>query len=531
MTMKPVLLSRPCSFMLACIAAPIAFAQPVNDECSGAITLPVGPTDCSWDYLDVSTSGATDSNMPLPCDPTTVGYQDIWYTFNAGDNTEVYIYLYAVSGVDFSFGIYDACGGNLLGCAVFPQTTVTVPVTANTTYYMRIWSNLQYGLAGEMGLCLSANDPEPPPANNSCNNAASLVMGTSCTPINGTIALATSSDFVGMSDCGDFLFYDVWYEFVATGTTVNIEVDPEALFDASVRLTTSCGANALACANAQGPGGAESIAFSGLNLGSTYRVQVANTGVISTPQTAGFTICVWGAPPPVNNNCSGAIALPMTAACTPVNGTTSGATSSAPTNGCGNGNQEQDDDVWYSVTATSGDLLLTVDGDGNGTTGFDPVVELLYANNCNGNFNQIACADNTGPGATEEISFSGVSVGLTYYVLVYDAGTDAPGTSTFTICAQDLNTTGITSTHGVGAWSISVDAASDHLLMNYHGAPTEHGTLELMDMTGRTLRRWTTSLRDGDRRALDLADTAPGQYILGLDVQGERSAQRVILDR
>ncbi len=131
--------------------------------------------------------------------------------------------------------------------------------------------------------------------------------------------------------------------------------------------------------------------------------------------------------PPANDDCSGAISLPIPTTCTPVAGTSLNGTQSLSSILCDGFNGTSNDDVWYSFVANNTIATIVVDGDGT----FDAVVD-LRSGACNGT--NIACADLTSGGAVETINATGLTIGNTYYIRVYDYGTGTGGT--FTICVS-----------------------------------------------------------------------------------------------
>jgi gliding motility-associated-like protein len=127
----------------------------------------------------------------------------------------------------------------------------------------------------------------------------------------------------------------------------------------------------------------------------------------------------------VNDQCGNASNLTVFTACTPVNGTTVGATPSTTTPSCA-GNA--DDDVWYKFTATNS--IATINVQGSAT--FDAVVELL-SGTC-GTFTSLNCEDVGFSGGLETINAVGLTPGTVYYIRVHDYYAASPGT--FTICVS-----------------------------------------------------------------------------------------------
>ncbi|MDD3875925.1 MAG: T9SS type A sorting domain-containing protein [Bacteroidales bacterium] len=268
-------------------------------------------------------------------------------------------------------------------------------------------------------------DP-PTPANDNCSGATTLtVYGNTCgATVIGDIAGATSSSVTG---CPGTPNNDVWYKFVALSTAHNITVVGSTGFDAVIDLRSgACNGTSIGCADATLSSGTEVINATGLTVGSTYYVRVYDY-YSTTPSNTTFTICVT-TPTPANNNCSSATTLTVNSGSTCANATTgnvAGATSSGTTLTCGGLSGTAD--VWYKFTATQTSHIITVVG----SASFDAVVD-LRSGSCSGT--NIACADATFGGGTEVINATGLTVGSTYYVRVYNWNSTMPATTSFTIC-------------------------------------------------------------------------------------------------
>jgi gliding motility-associated-like protein len=147
-----------------------------------------------------------------------------------------------------------------------------------------------------------------------------------------------------------------------------------------------------------------------------------------------------------SDNCSSSTTLSVTAGCTPVAGTTAGATASIT--GCvGNA----DDDVWYKFVATATSHQVTVIPSAT----FDPVVQLL-SGVCS-SLTTITCQDLGGNGTTENIYATGLTIGATYTIRVYHYSAGS-GSNTFTICVTTPPPPPANN-NCAGAISLSVNAA------------------------------------------------------------------------
>lgn len=452
------------TFLLLC-ALGIVEGHAQSDECDTATPLAiVAPGACGG--VSGNNSGATDSFDFPACDVSTNGYQDVWYTFTTSAGmTSVTITLTPGSMADWGFDLRTDCFGASVACEIGPTGGVVVPTTPATQYWLQVFSNTDWGFGGTFTICVEGSGIPAPP-NDSYTNATPLAYGTSCTPVTGTVNGAMPSlpyEACG-SNAGD-PDDDVWYSVPVTGCILGVTVDGAAQFDAVVQIWQELLGTytPIACVNATGDGGVENLLFPLFTpyAGETYYVQVYDhgTGSVATPT---FTICAFDPRP--NDLCSGAITLPMSTSCTFTPGESANACSDNTGPGCaGAGTSDQDDGVWYKFVATSSDVRVVVDGNGTGSTGYDPVVALLNTNGCITvpPPSWIACADATGPGGTETLDFSGIIPGLTYHVLVYDKGVGAPGNTSFSICVQDLSGgTGIPEPTYAAPISVQYDAAA-----------------------------------------------------------------------
>ena len=110
-----------------------------------------------------------------------------------------------------------------------------------------------------------------------------------------------------------------------------------------------------------------------------------------------------------SDNCANAALLSINSLCTFSSGTTLGATQSLA--GC-SGNA--DDDVWYRFVANSSLIHVLVQS----SQQFDAVLQ-VYSGTCSALMPMI-CKDALGIGQNEELNLTGLTIGQTYYLRVYD---------------------------------------------------------------------------------------------------------------
>lgn len=271
-----------------------------------------------------------------------------------------------------------------------------------------------------------------PPSNDDCEGAIGLTVNadqlcgtvTAGTTLGGTPS-AQDDDVSGTPN------NDVWYTFVATATRHKISltniVDLNGDDESDMGLGVYSGdCAALSLVDTSDP---ESFSVTGLDVGTTYYVRVYGWYEDSNPMT--FDICIGTSvvsPPPVNDECEGAIGLTVNAnqLCGTVTaGTTLGGTPSAqdPSEVSGTPNN----DVWYTFVATATQHKISLSNiedlndDGQSDMGM-----AVYSGDCA----VLSFVDTSDP---ESFSVTDLVVGDTYYVRVYGWSSDSSPMS-FDIC-------------------------------------------------------------------------------------------------
>ena len=135
---------------------------------------------------------------------------------------------------------------------------------------------------------------------------------------------------------------------------------------------------------------------------------------------------------PTNDNCGMATSLTQNATCNNISATTLNATDSGVSTALCTGTA--DDDVWFQFTATTANPIIEV----NGSAGFDAVVE-VFSGTCAA-LSSVACEDNQLAGGTEIVSLTGLTIGNTYFIRVFDWWNIPPTSFTFDICVHDAGT-------------------------------------------------------------------------------------------
>lgn len=246
--------------------------------------------------------------------------------------------------------------------------------------------------------------------------ATQFTVGTTCTPVTWNSTNNNGGYWNSATGCGASDDDDIWGWFTATATSTTITYTPVAARDAVLHLftgTCSTTMTALACADDNGDGGAETITYA-TTVGVKYQVRVQRYG--SSANMNG-TICVYSAPTPSNNQCANATNLP----CNTSNlaGTTAGTASYAHGSGCTMSNYG----VWYTFIGDGNQNIIAAT-----TTSLD--IEMAISSGSCGSLSNITCVDDVSTG-TESYTLNTVN-GTRYYVYIayYTSGNT---TGNFTI--------------------------------------------------------------------------------------------------
>ncbi|HEX2618463.1 MAG TPA: T9SS type A sorting domain-containing protein, partial [Flavobacteriales bacterium] len=503
-------------------------SAPANDECAAAEALTVHTdAECATLATAGNNGGSTTTTGDPACDASDTGYQDVWYSFNSGANEQVNITLTpSVDMTDWAFVVTTSCAStDELACEIVPDGPINVVVTPNTDYIIRVYSNLQYGVGSTFTLCVAGGGEIPePPANDDCAGATAHNLS-----VGGSVDI--SGNNVGATDGEGFGFNSAWESFTTTACA-NVTIDfcgtSPAFTDFVPQLGNSCPLDAAVNASFQTecPGGGNTV-LTYMNLpAGTYYIPVLQNVTSAGPYTIHVAAAAC-APPPANDECAGAILVTSHANCTDIMTTTAGGTESMPAIECNLATGLADDDVWYSFMATNVDQTISVQG----YSSFDAVIE-LFSGTC-GSLTSISCGDNTYPPTGVEdtgdsLSYSGLTVGETYYFRVYDYAQNTAFPA-FNLCVQEglLSSLSVGETTATAAFTVFPNPSNGDITIAYNAAGGAVG-VQLLDMTGRVVYNGQRNLSKGQTLSLALAGKlAPGQYLLRLDTPDGRKEQRI----
>jgi hypothetical protein len=401
-----------------------------NDDCIGAIDI-IPNTTCN--PIQGDGTYTTQSLAAGTCG--TDAKDDSWFKFTATQTT----HFISVTPNDKT---YDPVVEVFANCPATPTpvvlcednkypsgkfgTTALTGLTVGNTYYYRIYDeDATTEDTMTFSTCVVTATP-----NDDCSGAYTVTPGTSCSEITSDGTYTTQS-VLHCSGSAGAASDDVWFKFTSTTAKEFITVNAPKGYNPVVQVFSNCSTPLIPaiCDDASFPTDGFGTAPITTTPGTTYYYRVYDKNVTSTYPME-FTTCVVHAP--VNDDCAGAITVTATATCNEVSGDGTYATKSAGTSTTCGGNDN--DDVWYKfiATATTQNIYVT------SSTDYDPVVQLYST--CSATptpfpAGAASCNDARFPkNGTGSNSFSGLTVGTTYYYRVYDASATTPSPLTFTTC-------------------------------------------------------------------------------------------------
>ena len=475
-----------------CVGTPSP--PPANDNCPASVLLVVSPNSNCTTGLNGTTVGATRSMA----DCSGTADDDVWYRFVATAAAHT-ITVTAAGGQaalsDLAFQLFSGNCTTLtsIRCenSQWGQTTETWQaqgLTPGQTYYIRVFgASGNLDTWGQFNICVTKPTV---PVNNECAGALVLaVSGTAdcSSPAQGTTADATRSANV---QCGGGA--DVWYQFTATGSAHAVRVTPTgtagAIKNPGFELYSgSCaGPVSLACVNDYTGQNTETRIFKQISPGAVYLLRVYNHSAASGDRGS-FEVCVTTPEIPANDDCAGAIRIPVGAggACQAlIAGTTKDATASGDPASC---KGSADDDVWFKFTATYDAHTIQVAPAGPAAADLNNPVFEVFAGAC-GALTRLDCVNDYWNQTAESAIVTGLTAGQEYYVRVYSEGSGVANSGAFEVCV-------------FSAFNLVLDLAVEAVELPQTGCNQQ---------ANETVRVRIRNLGNTDRSGVDVAFSADG---------------------
>ena len=385
--------------------------SPVNDECSGAITLNVNEGSNCTNVYSADVKDLTQSLAPC----IAMGYyeaNDVWYKFTATGATHT-LTLTPEVYTDFAIQVYSGSCNSLSSIACIDNSSVNevegatlTNLVPGDTYFIRIFS--KYGWTEfKFKLCISSSEsaiPNDEPA------------GAIERPTTGPTSIATYSNLgatLSLPACTGTAAKDIWFKFIATGTrhVIWYSIGSHESYPGAVEIFSGAPGNLISIKCHGLPG--DRVDVAGLTIGQTYYYRI----YISTGNAISSNISTFVYPPSnasANDECNGAITLNVNSdnTCSSENpGDVKDLTQSLTP--CIAMGTYLANDAWYKFIATGTTHTLTLTPEV-----FTDFVMQVYSGSCN-NLTSIACIDSSILNETEGATLTNLVAGNTYFIRVF----------------------------------------------------------------------------------------------------------------
>ena len=229
--------------------------------------------------------------------------------------------------------------------------------------------------------------------------------------------------------------------------------------------------------------------------------------------------------PPANDDCINAqvvvqeTEIPDAASATATPGTIVSSTDSGlAAESCNGYTGTANDDVWYAFEALTEDVNITFE-----ITGFDGVAQ-LYSGTC-GALTVVDCADNTISTApiVEEINATGLTVGATYYVRIYQySGTSDTIGKSFDLKIWTSEALSVNEFNGDSLFSYYPNPVNNTLTLK---AQKNIESVAVYNMLGQQVMRTAPNAVTNE---LDMSNLATGSYFVEVSVEGVSQTVRIV---
>lgn len=407
-----------------CIVNGVVTPGPVNDNCSGAITVvPSGTPACSSPTAG-TVLNATQSSPSTICFGTN--NDDVWYKFVATQSIHNVVVTGSAQFDAVIEAFSGACGASGISCMDNTgdggtETLSLTGLTPTATYYVRVF-DVEVGAPSSLTftICVTSPSIPSPPVNDNCAGAINLIPGNTCSPYLQNVAGATLSP-QSTPVCGGNLNDDVWYKFTAAQTSTIIQATGQGSYDMAITAYSgSCVTTTfIDCINNTSAGQTETLVLNGLTIGQTYFLRIYDFAA-GVPVNANVSVCVVNVvPPPVPTNDLCDDAIPLNCGDIAYGQNSNGGTSGGdPVAVCGGMTVSGINGIWYRTTGTGDYFRVSTC---NGTT-FNTKVA-VYSGSCS-SLNCVSSNDDfsgCGSGLQSQVSWQSVS-GTDYFILVGGLG-------------------------------------------------------------------------------------------------------------
>ncbi len=191
-------------------SGPVVFVTAIdNDDCDGAIDVPVNPdADCD-EFVSGTITGATGSGVTQTCVTWQDIEYDVWYSFVAEVSTHSVSISNVTGGVFLQQVIFegDDCG-NLTQLACGGENQTVTGLTPGNTYYVMVYTTFFNDPSDLTSFDICVNSPEPPITVNDTEYTVEelvqdVLIGIDCAIVSNVTSVS-GSDFGDANSIGYF---------------------------------------------------------------------------------------------------------------------------------------------------------------------------------------------------------------------------------------------------------------------------------------------------------------------------------------
>lgn len=434
-----------------------------------------------------------------------------WFSTNAGDTLH---WEYGTEG--FAPGTGTTIMQEIVGGLNMVTLTGLTPGETYDAYLVEMCDTSATDTVGP----LTWQNTAPPPVNDVCAGAISIMCGDTATGTNSW-ATVDDADVPGGCGAGNVAVAGVWFHFMSPqDTSVTLSTCSLADFDTRISVYDGTCGN-LSCVAGNDDFSGCALFTSQVTFGATANTDyyVLVHGYPGNFPTGEFDMTVTCAPPcspePANDDCADAIAITAVTAvgeCTPVSGDNNCATAALANPDCDPFGAIAD--VWYMYDNQD---LTTL------TVGLDNFsahnMNIALYDGCGGTL--LAC-DTAG---SPTVTATGLSAGA-IYIQVWNNGGAQEGS--FDLCVESDDVVGINNIAAVRNFRIQPNPASEQVIIS-GDADGAQGTVSLYTVRGELVKSQVVANGYGFRIEWNLDELAGGVYFVKYQSENSQSIEKLVI--
>ncbi|BDS13132.1 zinc-dependent metalloprotease [Aureispira anguillae] len=181
-------------------------------------------------------------------------------------------------------------------------------------------------------------------------------------------------------------------------------------------------------------------------------------------------------------------------------------------------------DVWFSFTATSSDVILEVSNITNVTGNSNAMAYELFAGACD-SLTSLAC------GSTGSSALSGLTTGEVYYVRIYSMST--ADSHNFDVCIRNNNVVAIDQLQQIMAKSINIspNPTTGTITIDIDNTVNFEGFVSIKNILGQSISNTIEIDNTNNQLVLSLVNENNGMYLIEVTLNKHKIVKKVLLQK